>query len=303
MRCCDVVGFAWLALFCVSASIRPAAAGEKFPYTAYTNSDDVYIRSGPGKNYYPTDKLAKGEPVEIYRHDPGGWYAIRPPQGSFSWVPAEALKPIGDRLAVVLKDHTPCFVGTRFSNARDVHQVRLDQGEQVEILDIKPIGDGSEAQSWCQISPPSGEFRWVYGKYVDRELPPGVSNPEKSRGAGDRDDRTAKNPGWMAKGSVKSVAADGADSDGSDASPRRESNWHATGTTAADEHPAPIGDPFQAELNAIDLEVSKIASDDEATWEFTALRRRAKRCSPAPKPPWNAGECGWCSTASRASTM
>ena len=54
-----------------------------FPYLAYVNSADVYVRSGPGRDYYPTDKLAKGATVEIYRHDPGGWYAIRPPRQSY----------------------------------------------------------------------------------------------------------------------------------------------------------------------------------------------------------------------------
>ena len=158
---------------------RPAVAAEQFPYTAYANSDDVYIRSGPGKNYYPTEKLRKGEAVEIYRHDPGGWYAIRPPQGSFCWVPADALKPKGDHLATVEKDRTMCFVGTRFSNAHDVHQVRLDKGEEVEILDIKQVGDGPNAQSWCQIAPPSGEFRWVFGKFVDRDPPAGFRAPRR----------------------------------------------------------------------------------------------------------------------------
>ena len=57
-------------------------------------ADDVYVRSGPGENYYPTDKLKAGQEVEVYRHDPGGWYAIRPPKGSFSWVarPAPATR-------------------------------------------------------------------------------------------------------------------------------------------------------------------------------------------------------------------
>src|SRR5262249_47385266 len=87
-----------------------AFSAEQFPYTAYCNSDDIYVRSGPGKNYYPTEKLSKGAAVEIYRHDPGGWYAIRPPEGSFSWVPADALKPTGNGLAVVVKDRTSCFV-------------------------------------------------------------------------------------------------------------------------------------------------------------------------------------------------
>ncbi|HKD38479.1 MAG TPA: SH3 domain-containing protein, partial [Pirellulales bacterium] len=71
---------AWL----LSAAVAVAGDDGQFPYTAYANSDDVYIRSGPGKNYYPTDKLPRGEPVEVYRHDPGGWYAIRPPRNSFS---------------------------------------------------------------------------------------------------------------------------------------------------------------------------------------------------------------------------
>ena len=54
-----------------------------FPTWPTSTPADVYVRSGPGRNYYPTDKLDKGEKVEVYRHDPGGWYAIRPPRNSF----------------------------------------------------------------------------------------------------------------------------------------------------------------------------------------------------------------------------
>ena len=57
---------------------RTLSAAEDCPYTAYVSQSDVYVRSGPGKNYYPTEKLAKGDAVEVYRHDPGGWYAVRP---------------------------------------------------------------------------------------------------------------------------------------------------------------------------------------------------------------------------------
>ena len=48
------------------------AAAAIFPYKALVAADDVYVRSGPGENYYPTDKLKGGDPVEVYRHDPGG---------------------------------------------------------------------------------------------------------------------------------------------------------------------------------------------------------------------------------------
>jgi Bacterial SH3 domain len=247
-------------------SIVCSASGpDQLPFTVYTNSNDVYIRSGPGKNYYPTDKLPQGEAVEVYRQDPGGWYAIRPPRGSFSWAPADALKPIGEHLAVVEKDHTVCYVGTRFSNAHDVHQVRLDKGEQVEILDMKQIGDGPEAQSWCEIAPPSGEFRWVFNKYVDRDPPSGVSHP-----ASDGDHAT-KQTDWTAKGDPASATRNQA-----------AGSWQPTGGMKASENKsvAVATDPFQAELDAIDLHVSQMVADDPSTWEFTALRRRTEALLP-----------------------
>jgi SH3-like domain-containing protein len=251
-----------------------AMASDQVPFTVYTNSNDVYIRSGPGKNYYPTDKLAQGEPVEVYRQDPGGWYAIRPPQGSFSWVPADALKPIGDHLAVVVKDHAQCYVGTRFSNARDVHQVRLDKDEKVEIIDMKQVGDGPEAQTWCEIAPPSGEFRWVFNKYVDREPPTGISRPTAD------DDRSAKQTDWTAKGDANA----GIRIPGSGVKSREtgSASWRPTGGIQASENKsvAVAADPFQAELDAIDLQVSQMVSDDPSAWEFTALRRRTEALLP-----------------------
>ncbi len=248
----------WLT-FAGSSFVQSA---EQFPYTAYAISDDVYVRSGPGKNYYPTEKLAKGDAVEIYRHDPGGWYAIRPPEGSFSWVPAEALKIKDNGLATVVKDRTSCFVGTSFSSARDVHQVRLDKGEEVEVLDTKQIGEGENTQTWCQISPPAGEFRWVFGKYVERELPSGVSSP-----------RTAPRD-------VHKKPVDAADADRARFREEHGAAWSKRKTDAGNESTvatsATPADPFQAELQSLDLALAKMASDDPSSWEFTALRRRGE---------------------------
>ena len=162
--CCAV---AW-ALY-----VAVAMADETFPYTAYVMSDDVYVRSGPGKNYYPTEKLVRGSEVEVYRHDPGGWFAIRPPQGSFAWVVGSDVRQLPDRAGVaeVAKDHTLAFVGSRFSDVRDVRQVKLDRGELVEILGEKRfVAEGnSKAETWYRIAPPAGEFRWVAGKFVTRQ--------------------------------------------------------------------------------------------------------------------------------------
>lgn len=280
-----IVVLACAAMTLFQSGAHASHAAEVFPYTAYINADDVYIRSGPGKNYYPTDKIPKGEPVEIYRHDPGGWYAIRPPQGSFSWVQADILKPTGDRIAVCQKDQAPCFVGTRFSTAHDVHQVRLDKGEQVEILEIRQIGDGPQAQNWCQISPPSGEFRWISGKFVDRAPPSGVSrqsNADRNSRTHDSVERTAQNTSWVAKGSGASNAtADVSDATTSTRSTGGGATWQSTGSKkAVDDKPPPVADPFQSELSAIDLDVSRIAADDQSTWEFTSLRRRAEALLP-----------------------
>jgi hypothetical protein len=148
-----------------------ALAEGDFPYRAYITGDDVYVRSGPGKNYYPTAKLQAGQLVEVYRHDPGGWYAVRPPEGSHSWVSTRYLKPTGDGLAEVTGDRVAARVGSAFSDIREVVQVRLQQGELVELLEEKPSPGSSEAKGWYKIAPPSGEFRWVYGKYVDPDYP------------------------------------------------------------------------------------------------------------------------------------
>ncbi len=156
----------FLGSVCAAALGLAAAAAEEpsYPYTAYVNTDDTYIRSGPGKNYYPTDKLARGDTVEVYRHDPGGWYAIRPPRGSFSWVPARLLQPTKDSVAIVTGDRVVSRVGSRFSDVRDVIQVRLDRGEEVEIIDMKTVhSHEGQTEQWCKIAPPSGEFRWVFG--------------------------------------------------------------------------------------------------------------------------------------------
>ncbi len=150
---------------------RAADTHEAFPYTAFISSDDVQARSGPGKNYYATSKLERGAAVEVYRHDPGGWYAIRPPEGSFSWVSAKLLEVKGDGIGIVKAERVAARVGTEMSEIRDVIQVQLDEGEEVRILEARKFGTGAAAQTWYKITPPAGEFRWVFGKYVGREPP------------------------------------------------------------------------------------------------------------------------------------
>src|SRR5208337_4567269 len=92
---------ACIAMASTGTAYSWSTAEQTFPYMAYIATDNVYVRSGPGENYYPTDKLKAGTEVEVYRHDPGGWFAIRPPKDSFSWVSSHHLQLDGGNLATV----------------------------------------------------------------------------------------------------------------------------------------------------------------------------------------------------------
>ena len=122
---------------CCALAAQTARGQQSFPYKAHINGNEVHVRSGPGHSYYATDKLKIGQEVEVYRHDPGGWYAIRPVDDSFSWIAAKYLKPTDGNLAVVTEENVAARVGARNSETRDVIQVRLHKGETVELLDCQ----------------------------------------------------------------------------------------------------------------------------------------------------------------------
>ncbi len=236
------------------------AAGDEFPYVAYVNTADVYVRSGPGRNYYPTDKLAKGDKVEIYRHDPGGWYAIRPPRHSFSWVSSRHLKVTHDGLAKVDGDRVVARVGSAFSDVRDVIQVRLDKGELVELLE--PLDSSSP---WSKIAPPSGEFRWVFSKYVDRDGSLATADDDRGR-EGD---------------------PLGHSRDAEHGSPVRLAGGQAEPTATRDGGATPLASEaaMQRELDRIDLQLSAMVVEDVTAWSFVDLQRRAEAVLDAAQTP------------------
>lgn len=255
---------AWAAAWAF-VLIAPLHAAE-FPYTAEVNSDDVYVRSGPGKNYYPTDKLRKGESVEIYRHDPGGWCAIKPPRDSFSWVSAKHLDPVGHGLGAATTDRVVVRVGSAFSDVRDVIQVRLEKGERVELL---ATGDAAGA-SWYKIMPPSGEFRWISSKYLDRRDGEGPVGEGETAAAED-------------SGAVQLTSGTEPESSPPPAT-KREPISVPTPVFAGSASAKPGSTPkmteaqINKELLEIDAELSAMVSEEITAWSFGELRRRAERC-------------------------
>jgi hypothetical protein len=254
----------------------PAVAQRSFPYKAYVTGKDVYVRSGPGEQYYPTEKLQPGAEVEVYRHDAGGWCAIRPLPESYSWVSGRYLKPGKDGLAEVVADRVASRVGSQFSDVREVVQVRLERGEIVELKGTKQVGAGQSAVMWYKISPPSGEFRWIHGKYIDPDSPhDGVrraaaeESPSLRRKAGAV--QTAAPTAPEAKAPDPERPADGLAPAPPLQSPDRGAPQLAAGSVR---HVSP--EQFQAELDDIQTELSIMLAEEPTVWNSAELSRRAE---------------------------
>jgi len=288
----------------IANCLQPAVAQQSFPYKAYITADDVYVRSGPGESYYPTGKLRAGTEVEVYRHDPGGWYAIRPPAGSFSWIGGRYLKRGQDGLAEVIGERVAVRVGSDLSDSRDVVQVRVKRGEVLELLGTKQTGAGRSSVTWCKVAPPSGEFRWVQGDYVDRTRSPGIaskkaSGPAPPTEAGKSSEPSRRKPAEVTA-APKWNAAAGTSTTSPATAPVTSTASASAGAPAATVAPAsaaaapsppgseaaraiPAGgsrqrtnEEFQAEFDEINSELSMILAEDPSRWNAEDLARRAQ---------------------------
>ena len=147
---------------------------QKLPYDAIIADDEVYARSGPGnKPYYPTTRLRKGDHVTVIRHDPGGWYMIEPPPGSFAWVRQEFVKRDDDRGVIEGNSQVVAWVGTAFGDDHFVEQRRLQPGEEIEIIGEKSLKDERGEVNYLRIKSPKGHFRWIPGAKIvtsDKQL-------------------------------------------------------------------------------------------------------------------------------------
>ena len=144
---------------------------EKLPYDAIIADDEVYARSGPGKQYYPTNRLRQGDRVTVIRHDPGGWFMVEPPPGSFGWIRQEFVKREGDRGVVIGDGEIVVWTGTNFGDDHYVWQRRLVKGDEVELIGEKSLKDNRGDDKigdvpYFKIKPPKGEHRWIPGAKV-----------------------------------------------------------------------------------------------------------------------------------------
>ena len=60
---------------------------------------------------------------------------------------ADFVEPGEGKMAIIKGERVVARAGSAFSDIRDVIQVRLDEGELVEVLEAKRIGTGPAAQN------------------------------------------------------------------------------------------------------------------------------------------------------------
>mgnify|MGYP001209315794 FL=1 len=242
----------------------------QFPYKAQVIHQGALLRSGPGQEYYPTEVLKAGQIVEVYRHEADGWCAIRPPEGSFSWVFTRYLELGADGLARAKEDQVPVVVGSRLKNLQDVIQVHLKQGELVELLEEDTDPQRIAKQVWCKIAPPSGEFRWVWGQ--DIRPVDAVTQGAASSAAMASDDVSGSSPG------TASVPTGPSPSSGSGSHP--SSSAPPAAPPGAVAIPAGAGglspEDFRRQFNQIALELAERVMGEPNGWQLQDLRGRTE---------------------------
>lgn len=128
-----------------------------FPYTAEITGDDVYIRSGPGTNFYHCGKLNKGDRVKVVDKQ-FSWSRIVPPAGSFSWISTDYVRisPDNPSVGTVTGDNVRVYAGSDFVKPlySTTLQGKLSTGEKVKLL-------GEQMDEYYKIAPPPFAYLWV----------------------------------------------------------------------------------------------------------------------------------------------
>src|SRR5262245_9545420 len=117
---------AWLgvALTACLSGASLTAEEPKVVYSATVTANESEVRSGAGdsQQLYPTNRLVKGDTVEVVREQEGGWLAIKPPPGSFSWINSRFVQRIGNTSSFVVNAHpdskVPLLLGSSLSKGK-----------------------------------------------------------------------------------------------------------------------------------------------------------------------------------------
>jgi len=106
------------------------------PYTVYVIEQDSHARCGPSDDYYRTDRLRRGQSLEVFAETDDGWLGIRPPDDSFCWIQAETIEfDSASETGTIIEDRTVAWIGTHLGRARSYRwQVQMAKGETVTVI-------------------------------------------------------------------------------------------------------------------------------------------------------------------------
>ncbi len=276
-----------------------ATIEQEFPYAAYTTHKASAVRSGPGRNFYATEKLPAAEMVVVYKNK-DDWCAIRPPEGSFSWVKADDLRISSEGIGIVLAEGAAARVGSRVNDLRDVIQVRLERGEEVEVLDAVQVSNDNGVEFYCKIAPPSGEFRWIRKDDLSREKPDASSSESVARESGtsshseasenlserDQSERSDRWGSWVRSRRQPDGQFDGDQHENKSPSRSHQSSIslasaddvgktrHGTGVDSEVGDRAHSAAVQSADIEAIDRELSRIVVQEPAQWNLAVVHHQ-----------------------------
>jgi len=144
-----------------------------FPYTAEITGDDVYVRSGPGTNFYHCDKLNTGDKVKVVGKQ-FSWSRIVPPAGSFSWISMDfvTINPTDQKVGTVTGDNVRVYAGSDFVKPlySTTLQGKLSKGEKVKLL-------GEQMDDYYKIAAPPFAYLWVSTNFTKAVPEPVVVPP------------------------------------------------------------------------------------------------------------------------------
>jgi hypothetical protein len=294
----------YLAVLCLLAiaTCVSSANGEPLPYEARIVVPAAKIQSGPSDAFYATDTLPEGAMVEVHRQESNGWYAIRPPQASFSWVHGNHLKLLDNGLAQVNKEDISSRIGSRLCDNRNAVQVRLKQGEVLQVLGQETL----DGQVWYKIAPPAGEFRWIHTSSIQRIAPTHAaatdiitvagtdaanSSPTAARSTPETTNATdAANSNWRASVETKTEPKAIAGSGPSDAdqptnaartAPTLDSTANSPGASGvsspAGQSNANAASELMRQAADIELRLSRAVTGPPASWNIDSLQREAEQ--------------------------
>lgn len=157
------VAFSFSLLFRLSPALLAQDAPDvdtgKHQFVGEINASDVFVRSGPREDAYPTRKLDKGAKVTVVGMKFNNWLKILPPEGSFAYVPQVHVMARGDGKVGRAAREMVAYAGSSLNPMKIAPMGKVGEGEDVQIID--------KEDEYFKIKPPVGSFLYVNKLFVD----------------------------------------------------------------------------------------------------------------------------------------